>query len=193
MDAHNYYTHGIGSPPPEASKRSSGFRPSAKFAGFSSAGSKANRSVKSANVYCGVCHESVRESRLESHMRMVHPNVRVEDAPPIAPETNSSNEGWRLDVSEPTQPDRTQSSKAFRSEVESMSDFSVDVLAAFYHLIPETDLIEWMVLLSQAAEYLGLRKLKPPSRKQMNRILRGEISAGRLETDWIRIWKPRRR
>ena len=74
-------------------------------------------------------------------------------------------------------------------------DFSADVLAALYQCIPESKQIRWRTLIHKTAEYLGLRKLKLKrhTRERINKILHDEIVAGRLETDWVRVWRPRKR
>lgn len=73
--------------------------------------------------------------------------------------------------------------------------FSADVLAALYQCIPESKQIRWRTLIHKTAEYLGLRKLKLKrhTRERINKILHDEIVAGRLETDWVRVWRPGKR
>ncbi len=48
-------------------------------------------------------------------------------------------------------------------------------------------------MLADAARELGYPKLTKNVRRALNKALNVEHNAGRLKTDWEKVWRPRRR
>lgn len=67
LDAHLYWSHGIGERPDDPVKQSSGSRKSAKL--------KNNKPSKRLMVVCEICNQKVRQARLEKHMRKAHSSL----------------------------------------------------------------------------------------------------------------------
>lgn len=59
--------------------------------------------------------------------------------------------------------------------------------------LPDGQKVEREPLLHDAARELGHQKLTRKVRRALNKALNAEHNAGRLKTDWERVWKPRRK
>lgn len=94
LDAHNYWTHGIGKRPPDPAKRSSDLKHSGKSPISSSTRPEAKKSSTKPTVICNVCKQSVRRNRLEKHMRKAHPGTLSTSAPQVRREISPA--GRRL-------------------------------------------------------------------------------------------------
>ena len=68
-----------------------------------------------------------------------------------------------------------------------------DAALALHACVPDGEKIDRHTLLLDAARELGLTKLTRKVRRALNQALNAEHNAGRLRTDWERVWKPRRR
>ena len=64
---------------------------------------------------------------------------------------------------------------------------------ALHACLPDGQRIERDPLLQDAARELGYEKLTKKVRRALNKALNAEHNAGRLKTDWERVWKPRKR
>ncbi len=74
LDAHNYWTHGIGKRPSDPVRQSSVPKRSAKPP-ISSGTNAKNKTSNRLTVVCKVCNQSVRQSRLEKHILKAHPGL----------------------------------------------------------------------------------------------------------------------
>ncbi len=63
------------------------------------------------------------------------------------------------------------------------------VREALYAGLPANGRIEREVLLRSAAHYLGFSKLGSRVRTRLNRTIGAEKRAGRLDTDWVTVWR----
>ena len=63
------------------------------------------------------------------------------------------------------------------------------VREALYAGLPANERIEREVLLRSAAHYLGFSKLGSRVRTRLNRAIGAEKRAGRLDTDWVTVWR----
>lgn len=59
--------------------------------------------------------------------------------------------------------------------------------------VPDGEKVERDVLLADAACELGHPKLTRKVRTAVNKALKAEHNAGRLRTDWERVWRPKRK
>jgi len=64
------------------------------------------------------------------------------------------------------------------------------VKAALYSCVPDAGAIAREDLLHEVARKLGYAKLGRNIRSTVNRAIGAEVRAGRLGTDWERVWKP---
>lgn len=67
---------------------------------------------------------------------------------------------------------------------------SDDVVQALHACIPDGEGVERDKLFMDAARELGYPKLTKKVRRTLNKALNAENNAGRLTTDWERVWKP---
>jgi hypothetical protein len=67
-----------------------------------------------------------------------------------------------------------------------------DAALALHACVPDGEKIERHTLLLDAARELGQTKLTRKVRRLLNQALNAEHNAGRLRTDWERVWKPRK-
>jgi hypothetical protein len=58
--------------------------------------------------------------------------------------------------------------------------------------VPDGEKVEREALLADAARELGYPNLTKKVRRALNKALNVENNAGRLRTDWERVWRPRR-
>jgi hypothetical protein len=68
-----------------------------------------------------------------------------------------------------------------------------DAALALHACVPNDQKVERHALLSDAARELGHLKLTKKVRRALNQALNAEKNAGRLKTDWERVWKPRKK
>ncbi len=74
-------------------------------------------------------------------------------------------------------------------EVPNLSEAALALTAC----LPEGEKVERERLLSDAARELGHPKLTKRVRRTLNKALNAEHNAGRLRTDWQRVWKPKKK
>jgi len=65
-----------------------------------------------------------------------------------------------------------------------------DAALALHGCVPNGEKVERDALLGQAARELGYPNLTKKVRSTLNKALNAENNAGRLRTDWERVWKP---
>lgn len=65
-----------------------------------------------------------------------------------------------------------------------------DVVRALHACIADGERVERDKLFADASRELGYPKLTKEVRRALNKALHAENSAGRLRTDWERVWKP---
>lgn len=58
--------------------------------------------------------------------------------------------------------------------------------------VPERGSIDRQELLQAAARRLGFEKLNRRLRSRLNKTISADNQAGRLRTDWERVWRPKR-
>jgi hypothetical protein len=63
---------------------------------------------------------------------------------------------------------------------------------ALHACVPDGEKVERDVLLADAAHELGYPNLTKKVRRALNKALNAEHNAGRLRTDWQRVWRPRK-
>jgi hypothetical protein len=68
-----------------------------------------------------------------------------------------------------------------------------DAALALNACIPDGEKVERDLLLTDAARELGYPNLTRKVRRVLNQALNVEHSAGRLKTDWQRVWRPRKK
>ena len=66
-----------------------------------------------------------------------------------------------------------------------------DAATALHARVPDGEKVERQALLADAARELGHTKLTKKVRRALNQALNTEKNAGRLKTDWERVWRPR--
>ncbi len=64
---------------------------------------------------------------------------------------------------------------------------------ALHTCVPDGEKVERHTLLLNTARELGQAKLTKKVRRILNQAINAENNAGRLRTDWERVWKPRRK
>ena len=69
---------------------------------------------------------------------------------------------------------------------------SADVVLALHTCIPDDERIERDKLFMDVARELGYPKLTKKARRSLNKALHAEDNAGRLKTDWERVWNQRK-
>ena len=69
---------------------------------------------------------------------------------------------------------------------------SADVVQALHTCIPDGERVERDKLFMDVARELGYPKLTKKARRTLNKTLHAENNAGRLKTDWERVWKPKK-
>jgi hypothetical protein len=81
------------------------------------------------------------------------------------------------------------------SEVETKNSIpSIEEAALVLHAcVPDGEKVQRDTLLLDAARELGHTKLTRKVRRALNKALNVENNAGRLKTDWERVWKPRKK
>ena len=67
-----------------------------------------------------------------------------------------------------------------------------DAALALHACVPDGEKVEREALLLDAAREFGYPKLTRKVRRTLNKALNAEHNAGRLRTDWERVWKPRK-
>jgi hypothetical protein len=67
-----------------------------------------------------------------------------------------------------------------------------DATLALHACVPDGEKVERDALLADAARKLGYPNLTRNVRRALNKALSTENNAGRLRTDWERVWRPRR-
>jgi REase_MTES_1575/AAA domain len=65
------------------------------------------------------------------------------------------------------------------------------VRSALHHCVPDGSPIQREELLRAVARRLGYSKVGHNIRSTINRMIGAEVRAGRLETDWEKVWRPR--
>jgi hypothetical protein len=70
---------------------------------------------------------------------------------------------------------------------------SYDATLALRACVPDGEKIEREALLHDAARELGYPQLTRKVRRALNKALNVENNAGRLRTDWERVWRPRKK
>lgn len=103
LNAHNYYTHGIGERPSDLVKQSSSAKRSGRSSASSGPQAKGKRSSKKPTVICKVCNQTMRQSRLEKHMTKAHSDRLSTGTPQIA-RKGASAEGRLPNGTVPTRP-----------------------------------------------------------------------------------------
>jgi hypothetical protein len=68
-----------------------------------------------------------------------------------------------------------------------------DAALALNACLPDGEKVERDALLANAARELGHPKLTKKVRRALNKALNVEHNAGRLRTDWERVWRPKRK
>jgi hypothetical protein len=68
-----------------------------------------------------------------------------------------------------------------------------DAALALHACVPDGEKVERHTLLLDAARKLGQTKLTRKVRRALNLALNAEHNAGRLRTDWERVWRPKKR
>lgn len=69
---------------------------------------------------------------------------------------------------------------------------SADVVQALHTCIPDGERVERDKLFMDVARELGYPKLTKKLRRILNKALHAENNAGRLKTDWERVWKSKK-
>lgn len=82
LDAHNYWTHGIGQRPLDRKRRSSSVPSTRKPSASSGAPDKSKKASERPKIVCGVCGQRIGRNRLEKHVRKAHPGL-LPKIPPV--------------------------------------------------------------------------------------------------------------
>ena len=64
---------------------------------------------------------------------------------------------------------------------------------ALHACVPDSEKVEREALLADAARELGYPKLTKKVRRALNKALNVEHNAGRLRTDWEKVWRLNRK
>lgn len=67
-----------------------------------------------------------------------------------------------------------------------------DATLALHACVPDGEKVERDTLLADAARELGYPQITRKVRRVLNKTLNVEHNAGRLRTDWERVWRPRK-
>lgn len=84
LDAHNYWTHGVGERPIDPVKQSSSVKRPGRSPVSSGSQAKDKKPSNKLMAICKVCNQRVRQSRLEKHMKKAHPSLLPTATPQVA-------------------------------------------------------------------------------------------------------------
>ncbi len=193
LPAHNYWTHGIGERPSDPVKRSSGTKRSRRTPVSSGPQAKGERPSKRPMITCKVCKQSVRQSRLEKHMRKAHPGSLSTNTPQGAPKVSSARRrlpngaaptNHMIDPEDLGTRD-AESGSAFR-EVEELSPRVL--CEAVSRCVYEAGRIQREVLLRDVARSLRL-DLVPEVRSRLGNAVAALVLIGTVYADGEQVWR----